>query len=118
MSAFAWMQARRRTPLPLLDRTISERQMALSLAAASEPKRRQFDIAIGWRDRSLARSAAVGLGSSPIPLPKPSMIAPNPAASGERIPRQDQREIPEIRAVPRFGRLACEASALPLSYAP
>jgi hypothetical protein len=110
------MRARHWARLTLLLGTISESQIALSLAAASEPRAK----AVRYRHRvgRWPRSAAVGLGSSPIPLPKPSMIAPNPAVSGEWTPRQDQRETPEIRASPRFGRLACEASALPLSYAP
>lgn len=53
----------------------------------------------------------------PVPLPKPSMIAPNPAVSGEWTPRQYERETPEIRASPRVGRLACGASDLPVRRA-
>jgi hypothetical protein len=110
----AWLQHSQRAPSLRPLGTISESQIALWLAAASEPKAK----AVRYRHRVAGlgrwpRSAEVGLGSSPIPLPKPSTIAPNPAVSGEWTPRQDQRETPEIRASPRSGRLACEAERSP-----
>jgi hypothetical protein len=64
------------------------------------------------------REAHVRLGSSPMPLPKPNRIEPHPAVSEQRVDVWKPRRSLTTRAPARICRVACEASALPLSYAP
>ncbi len=58
------------------------------------------------------------LGSSMVPLLKPRLIAPNAAGSARPADSSNPRQALEIRPPTPIRRSACEASALPLSYAP